>query len=162
MRIIFLDIDGVLNTSVNTFKVRVHNEDVHFYIDLKILLKELKELFIYCNNKNVRIMLTSLNALNKDRDVFNDLFRKLFKECLDYEYVSNIIIDVVAGFNVDRGVLIQKAIDRYCIDNFVIVDDDIYDIEPYFTLDHIIKIDKQKGITMQDIISVIKYFDGEK
>ena len=64
MKVIFLDIDGVLNTVVDSPKIWIRGRGFHFNIDFS-LIPSLKQILELCLNKDIKIIVTSANALNK-------------------------------------------------------------------------------------------------
>jgi len=144
MKVIFLDIDGVLNTVVDSPKIWIRGRGFHFNIDFS-LIPSLKQILELCLNKDIKIIVTSANALNKSSKMFNGLL-------LDYFYIKKeIVIDVDNKQNKERGLFVQDMIKKYDIDNFVVVDDDDFDILPYIPLNKFIKINSKIGLNINDV-----------
>ena len=144
MKVIFLDIDGVLNTTVDNTKIHIRDRGFHFFIDFN-LIPNLKQILELCLNQDIKIIVTSINALNKNSEMFNKLL-------LDYFHIKKkIVIDVDSRQNKERGLFVQDMIKKYDIDNFVVVDDDDFDILPYIPLNKFIKINSKIGFNINDV-----------
>ena len=149
MNIIFLDIDGVLNTTVDNTKIHIRDRGFHFFIDFN-LIPNLKQILELCLNQDIKIIVTSINALNKNSEMFNKLL-------LDYFHIKKkIVIDVDSRQNKERGLFVQDMIKKYNINNFVVIDDDDFDILPYISLNNFININRAVGINFKDIEKILE------
>ena len=147
--IIFLDIDGVLNTTVDNTKIHIRDRGFHFFIDFN-LIPNLKQILELCLNQDIKIIVTSINALNKNSEMFNKLL-------LDYFHIKKkIVIDVDSRQNKERGLFVQDMIKKYNINNFVVIDDDDFDILPYISLNNFININRAVGINFKDIEKILE------
>lgn len=172
MKVIFLDIDGVLNSN------RTIYENVSLEDDLILNLKEIVD------RTEAKIILSSSwrlipEALSKVMDklfrydlslsgVTDDGISVEFINKFEFKY-TNRYLDEVPGLEADkrikithdRGAEIFKWLCDHDDCSYIIIDDDIFDIEPYFKKEVILKTSFKTGLTKEDVKKAIKIL-GEK
>lgn len=132
MKIIFCDIDGVLNedTTPTRTKSRV------IFVDEEKLLR-LKRIV---DATGAKIVLSSTWRYDRDDPKCNgdflelqDAFHNVGLEFYDYTPIDAI--------GMRRGMEIRLWLGRHRgeVDRFVILDDELYDFEEYYLLDHLVK-----------------------
>lgn len=118
MKIIFLDIDGVLNLIPQEFDKYGGIFHSHFVNNLKILIEQ----------TNAKIVISStwrLSGLTVMQEMWEH--RNLPGEVIDItpSHYFNVELNVKDDEDVLRGHEIQYWLDKHNIDNYVILDDDI-------------------------------------
>lgn len=137
--VIFLDVDGVLNSVESKLKLADSN-----FANLKILVDWF----------DADIVLSSTwRKIQRDYDIINkELTEKVGvslsgKTGVDYEHWH-------------RGKEILNFIkDHNEIKDYIVIDDDSYDINPYIKKYHFIHTNNFVGLTEDDVKSFIKYRD---
>lgn len=153
MNYIFLDIDGVLNT-IKSINLVVYNFEkitkkrFPFNVQWGKLndscLKNLQKLVFLTNSK---IILSSTWRLEQNGiDILNNYFKKYNLE----------IFDITDNINMDRGLEISTWLQNnnfnYDKDNFIIIDDNIEDIEKVFSSNRIVKTNRKFGFDSNSLI----------
>lgn len=139
MKIIFLDIDGVLNKSLSIGERAPSG--------VKGIENELiKNLAYVIDKTGAKIVLVSTwkdlwdkeeNKCDKDGIYLNKKFKDYNLEIFDKTDTSNFK---------DRGIGIKKFLDENKVENYIILDDIEYaDYSQYNLLDNFLKIDKKRG-----------------
>lgn len=145
MKVIFLDIDGVLNNEEHIVKIHglLGKEQ---YLDLLRKITELPFDYRSCKllqelieKTNVEVILSSTWRLNPEAP-------NIIKR-----YAGIEIKDITPRLNGIRGEEIQQYLDNHKeISNYVILDDDSDMLESQ--KEHFVKVDNKIGLTIKEII----------
>ena len=156
MKLIFLDVDGILNNTQNIKKYRLFLRgkrrllvDVKPVFYLKKLLEEIEK-----NNMDVKIVISSswrLGSVPAD-------WKKLF---LHYFNNAEIVKGRTPYLYKDRGIEILELLEIAkekgdIIDDYIVLDDDIEDIINHIPNNKVIKINRRYGLTNADIEQILK------
>lgn len=148
---IFLDVDGVLNNE--NYIVKCYNKhhkpmsmnhvpfDPKCLNNLMILVQQIQQL-----DYDVNIILSSTWRLNE----------------IDYNIVDARLAEYGLSLNgktsyIDgiRGIEIKDFLQDRCYTNFIILDDDIFDIQDYFP-NNLVKTDFKTGLTKHNVKQALK------
>lgn len=148
---IFLDVDGVLNNE--NYIVKCYNKhhkpmsmnhvpfDPKCLNNLMILVQQIQQL-----DYDVNIILSSTWRLNE----------------IDYNIVDARLAEYGLSLNgktsyIDgiRGMEIKDFLQDKCYTNFIILDDDIFDIQDYFP-NNLVKTDFKTGLTKHNVRQALK------
>ena len=156
MKVMFLDIDCVLNNTQNIKKYRLFFRgkrrllvDVKPVFYFKKLLKEIEK-----NNMEVKIVISSswrVGSIPAD-------WKKLFKHYFNNE---EIVIGRTPYLYKDRGIEILELLEIAkekgdIIDDYIVLDDDIEDIINHINTEKIMKINRRYGLTGKNIKERLK------
>lgn len=150
MKCVFLDIDGVFNTSISFYPKEFIKDKVfriRFDKDKIILFKRLLK---FCKNNNIKIRFTTSYSINKTVKDWETYLKNEFS--LD---VENLILGLDNKQNMDRGLFIEDFIFDNNISNYLIIDDCFSNILPYHNLNNILPINSYIGFR-EDDLSIVK------
>ena len=166
-KVIFLDVDGVLNSS------RTLYESISLEDDLILNLKEI------VNKTKAKIILSSSWRLSAEAvatlidklDKFGLAISGMTYDGVDLDWLEKYEFDVTKKyldtkfdydenkqikFTHDRGAEIFKWLHDHYDCTYVILDDEIEDIKPYFSESVIVKTSYKTGLTKEDVKKAIQ------
>lgn len=166
-KVIFLDVDGVLNSD------RTLYEDVSLEDDLILNLKEI------VNKTKAKIILSSSWRLSTDAiatlmnklDKFGLVISGITCDGVDLDWLEKYKFDATKKYldtkfdcdenrqikiTRDRGAEIFKWLHDHDDCAYVILDDEIEDIKPYFSESVIVKTSYKTGLTKEDVKKAIQ------
>ena len=156
MKLIFLDIDGVLNNTKDVKKYRLFLKgerrvliDIEPFFYFKRLLQEIEK-----EKLEVRIVISSSWRLGTTASDWKKLFKHYFGE-------ENIILGRTLHLECDRGLEILNFLqmideEKETVEDYVVVDDDIEDIIDYVGKKRIVKTSINRGLTNKDVRKIIR------
>ena len=166
-KVIFLDVDGVLNSN------RTLHEDISLEDDLILNLKEI------VNKTEAKIILSSSWRLSTEAiatlmdklDKFGLTISGMTCDSVDLDWLEKYEFDVTKKYldtkfdydenkqikiTHDRGAEIFKWLHDHDDCAYVILDDEIEDIKPYFSESVIVKTSYKTGLTKEDVKKAIQ------
>ena len=153
MKVIFLDIDGVLNSDEYIDRAK-NSQGIERHIDIdkvKLLKKAI-------NETGAKTVLTSSWRNSKDIGPLREFLAK-------YE----IYFDATPFINWERGLEIKQwLLEHNRVEDYIILDDEIYDSFDKEMLRHLVKVSDAngrrlgEGLTQKDIDTIIKRFGRVK
>lgn len=170
MKVIFLDMDGVVNT-VNKDRYSLglrltydyDNYKDNFQFDTRILINFIK-LLKFCKENEVKICISSTWRIGTSIEGWNDFLHRHFSNSLRLKKEDKLVIGLTdTEHNGIRGLQIIDWLNSYKekISNFLIIDDEINDIKGYFLDKNILKIHSQSGLTEEKLKEVYNFFNPE-
>ena len=156
MKLIFLDIDGVLNNTKDVKKYRFFLKgerrvliDIEPFFYFKRLLQEIEK-----EKLEVRIVISSSWRLGTTASDWKKLFKHYFND-------ENIILGRTLHLECDRGLEILNFLqmideEKETVEDYVVVDDDIEDIIDYVGKKGIVKTSIKRGLTNKDVRKIIR------
>lgn len=167
MKILFLDMDGVVNTaSKDRYSLSLkltydyNNYKDIFQFDPRILINFIK-LLRFCKENDIGICITSTWRINTTKEGWNDFIYRHFSNTLKIKETDTLIVGTTGlEQNGIRGLQIAHWLDK--LNNkdckFLVVDDEINDIEYYLPDNNILKIDFHYGLTEDKLQDIFNYF----
>ena len=164
MKVLFLDIDGVLNCMMPT------PSDDHEWVDLDewrygLNPQLVARLRFIIANTNCRIVIssswrhhTNYAPYQPDRNWRDVLAEMLGKTC-DESFAGSTPTDFKGG---RRGIEINKWLESHPVDAYCVVDDEVVDILPYIDSSKVVKTDVRYGLTIENARGIIDVLNKEK
>ena len=171
MKLLFLDMDGVVNTIEDKYCVSLDlpmeilgGKDYHrCQFDPRLVFNFIR-LLEFCKENNIHIVISSTWRMGTEVEDWNKFFNKHFGRTSGYK-LDNLVVGLTPVDGRDRGLQIQterEVVDlTQNIDNdleYLIIDDDINDITPYHKAENIIKVDPNKGLDNNTLDKIFKKF----
>ena len=154
MNIIFLDIDGVLNSSMYCRENKVTGLWGAYDIFIERLSRIAKE-------ANAEIVLSSSWRKIKDTPHYKTHITKKFKKYNLKIFDFTVDLSVNNEMRGNRGFEINNWIANNIVDNYIIIDDEIEDIKNIHDASHIIKTEIEIGLTEEKVKEAIKKIKGK-
>ena len=163
MKVLFLDIDGVLNCVYPT------PSDDNEWVDLDewrygLNPQLVSRLRFVISNTGCKIVISSSWRHHTNyapyqpdrnwRDVLAEKLQKTREEVFAGE----------TGYDKEgrRGIEILQWLSEHSVDAYCVVDDETLDIEPYINKDKIVKTDMKYGLTVENARCIINMLNKEK
>ena len=134
MNIIFTDIDGVLNPH---WKKKWSSKAITLYNSL-------------CKKYDLKPVITSTWRLNFTKEQLQEIFIKQGIDVIIYDYTPWLE-------NRTRGEEILEWLSKNRVDNYVVIDDRVYDIEPHIEVSKVFKCTSWLGLTRNEIKLIENY-----
>jgi hypothetical protein len=149
MRIIFLDIDGVLNSWASCYKITTEKLQL-----LNSLIEQTGAKIVISSSwrigsKDVKDFIEkNFKKSNFRLDNFKDVTNR---ECIENIFYNDNIIGLTDTFGPSRGDEIKRWLDIYCddVESYVIFDDETNMLDEQ--LEHLVQTDTYYGITDREI-----------
>ena len=157
MKVIFLDVDGVLNSEYDLMIHREKNNIKGSILYAEVEDRPLKLLKKLVEKTSAKIVVSSSWRIGCERSgrqsVFGaDLYKKLEKRLSDYDLY---IYDITPVCNGQRGDEIREWLNAHkCVDRFVILDDDSDMCE--YTETNLVQTDYSNGLQEKHIQTAYK------
>ena len=131
MKVIFTDIDGVLNphwkTNWSKSAIKIYNK--------------------ICKEYDLKPVITSTWRINHTKEQLQKIFNNQGIEVEIYDYTPHID-------QKDRGLEIKEWLSNNKVDNFVIIDDIVHNIIPH--VGNVVKVRSWVGLTEEEYIEIKK------
>ena len=156
MKLLFLDIDGVLNNTKDVKKYRLFLKgerrvlvDIEPLVYFRKLLKEIDK-----EKLNVRIVISSSWRLGTTAADWKLLFKHYFND-------DKIIIGRTLHLECDRGKEILNFLqmlgeEKETVEDYIVIDDDIEDIIDYVGKKRIVRTSVKRGLTNSDVKKIVR------
>jgi aspartate/tyrosine/aromatic aminotransferase len=134
MRVIFTDLDGVLNPH---WKTKWSKPAIKIYNQI-------------CKEYDLKPVITSTWRINHTKEQLQNIFNDQGIEVEIYDYTPHID-------QKDRGLEIKEWLSNNKVDNFVIIDDIVHNIIPH--VGNVVKVRSWIGLSKEEYIEIKKIFD---
>ena len=164
MKVLFLDIDGVLNCMMPT------PSDDHEWVDLDewrygLNPQLVARLRFVIANTGCKIVVssswrhhTSYAPYQPDRN-WRDVLAEMLHRTEDEVFAGSTPTDFKNG---QRGIEINQWLESHPVDAYCVVDDEVVDILPYVDNSKVVKTDMRYGLTIEDARRIINVLNKEK
>lgn len=171
MKLLFLDMDGVVNTIEDKYCVSLdipmeilEGKDYHrCQFDPRLVFNFIR-LLEFCKENNIHIVISSTWRMGTEVEDWNRFFNKHFGRTSGYK-LDNLVVGLTPVDGRDRGLQIQTELEVVDLTQntdkdleYLILDDDINDITPYHKAENIIKVDPTKGLDNNTLDKIFKKF----
>ena len=148
MKVIFLDIDGVLNCSDS-------KSECFGYTGIdNVRIKRLRRIV---EETGAKLILTSTWKEHWYKESFNKPLQDELANYLDRKFKRErlSILDKTADIDDSRSKGILQALAKYSIEQFLIIDDKIFDYNEFQLMSHLIQTDYENGGLTEEITEKI-------
>lgn len=175
MKLIFLDMDGVVNTIEDKYCVSLdlrmdllHSQDYHrCQFDPRLIFNFMR-LLEFCKDNDIKIVISSTWRMGTTVEDWNIFLNKHFGRIARYK-LDDLVISLTDVNSLDRGMQIKaelididsKLPTDETITKYIIIDDDIEDIVDYHDMSRIIKVDPTKGLNNECLQRIFDKFKGD-
>ena len=171
MKLLFLDMDGVVNTIEDKYCVSLDlrmeilkGKDYHrCQFDPRLVFNFIR-LLEFCKENSIHIVISSTWRMGTEVEDWNKFFNKHFGRTSGYK-LDNLVVGLTPIDGRDRGLQIQTELEVVDLTQntdkdleYLIIDDDINDITPYHKAENIIKVDPTKGLNNNTLDKIFKKF----
>lgn len=168
MKVLFLDMDGVVNNSIGDDLVTLpmlNNLGKTCYATLfsGVNINPFCKLLNWLQEEDIKIVISSTWRLTMTPELFNRYFRKYFRNYRKDLVVGLTTVNLYPKY-MHRGTEIKDYLNKHNdITEYIVIDDDIDDIVEVLPQHRVVKINGNTGLTDRDI-SKIQYmwFNNKK
>lgn len=143
--VVFLDIDGVMNTPKFIRENRLRVGEYEFF----------KDPFFNSIDEEKILLLNRLVENSKAEVVISSTWRRKGAKEINHVFKAKGFIGIITHITtlreMDRGLQILEFVNLHETTNYVVFDDEIFPIKNHITEKHIIEVDREKGLTDLDI-----------
>lgn len=148
-RVIFLDIDGVLN-SEEYYKSRQRKWDGEFRFIYDIDSTAIERLNNILDKTQAQIVLSSSWRFAPLNEIMDSLKYKGFK--YDIKYITT-------KERMDRGLQILKFVNENNVKDYIVIDDEPFEIVKYIPSNQFVNTTSDSGLLQEHVDYIIEYFN---